>query len=117
MRLSVGAIVSSVAVCVAYVFVTATVAPEIKLSCVTWNRDGCNLLRRARQREMRLSVGAIVSSVAVCVALPQRKLQRESCGCLDIEVYEYWSKSSGAGVLAVEVAVEIRFVEVRCSLW
>jgi hypothetical protein len=52
------------------------------VSCVTWDRGGCNLLRRARQREMRLSVGAIVSSVAVCVACvvvtatvaPERKL-------------------------------------------
>jgi hypothetical protein len=38
------------------------------VSRVTWDRGSCNLLRMAQQREMRLSVGAIVSSVAVCVA-------------------------------------------------
>jgi hypothetical protein len=61
MRLSVGAIVSSVAVC-----------------C-----GGCFLLRMRRQRAMRVPEGAVVSSVAVCVACvvvtatvaPERKLR------------------------------------------
>jgi hypothetical protein len=38
------------------------------VSCVTWDRGGTNILRRARKREKILSVGAIVSSVAVSVA-------------------------------------------------
>jgi hypothetical protein len=46
------------------------------------DRDGCNLLRMVQQREMRLSVGAIVSSVAVCVAcvvvIAAEALERES---------------------------------------
>jgi hypothetical protein len=47
---------------------TVLVVGASAVSCVTWNRGSCNLLRMAQQREMRLSVGAIVSSVAVCVA-------------------------------------------------
>jgi hypothetical protein len=37
------------------------------VACVSCDRGGCSLLRRARQREKVLSVGVIGSSVASCI--------------------------------------------------
>jgi hypothetical protein len=47
------------------------------LACVAWVRGVGSLLRRARKREMRLSMGLIGSSAAACVACV-----REGCSLL-----------------------------------